>query len=107
LESYLNREKIKNKKREEPVMSEIKDEIYEEEDHIFEVEAEGKNSVRTQDKTTPDKEYVGRRGQSETNALVDILVQLAENEMKYEIDEEDAKKQIEKIIADLISNLGV
>ena len=40
LESYLNREKIKNKKREEPVMSEIKDEIYEEEDRIFEVEAD-------------------------------------------------------------------
>ncbi len=41
LESYLAREKIKNKKREEPIMSnEIKDEIYEEEDRIFEVEAE-------------------------------------------------------------------
>lgn len=41
LESYLNREKIKNKKREEPVMNKEKqDEIYEEEDHIFEVEAD-------------------------------------------------------------------
>lgn len=41
LESYLNREKIKNKKREEPVMNkENQDEIYEEEDHIFEVEAD-------------------------------------------------------------------
>ena len=41
LESYLNREKIKNKKREELSMSnEIKDEIYEEDDRIFEVEAE-------------------------------------------------------------------
>lgn len=41
LESYLAREKIKNKKAEEPVMSdEIKEEVYEEEDHIFEVEAE-------------------------------------------------------------------
>ncbi len=41
LESYLNREKIKKQKREETQMSnEIKDEIYDEEDHIFEVEAE-------------------------------------------------------------------
>ena len=41
LESYLNREKIKNKKREDPVMSnEIKDEIYDDEDRIFEVEAD-------------------------------------------------------------------
>lgn len=41
LESYLNREKIKNKNREELVMDkENQDEIYEEEDHIFEVEAE-------------------------------------------------------------------
>ena len=41
LESYLSREKIKNKKAEEKAMSEeIKDEIYEEEDHIFEVEAD-------------------------------------------------------------------
>jgi putative Holliday junction resolvase len=41
LESYLNREKIKNKKREEPVMSnEIKNEIYDDEDRIFEVEAD-------------------------------------------------------------------
>ena len=41
LESYLNREKIKNKKREELSMSnELKDEIYEEDDRIFEVEAE-------------------------------------------------------------------
>jgi putative Holliday junction resolvase len=40
LESYLNREKIKNKKREESIMNnEIKDEVYEE-DRIFEVEAE-------------------------------------------------------------------
>lgn len=41
LESYLSREKIKNKKREEPVMNnENKDELYEEEDRIFEVEAD-------------------------------------------------------------------
>ena len=40
LESYLNREKIKNKKREESIMNnEIKDEVYEE-DRIFEVEAD-------------------------------------------------------------------
>ena len=75
LESYLNREKIKNKKREEPVMSEIKDEIYEEEDHIFEVEAEGKNSVRTQDKTTPDKDFFRRRLESAINGLYDQLIQ--------------------------------
>lgn len=41
LESYLAREKMKNKKAEEQAMSEeIKDEIYDEEDHIFEVEAD-------------------------------------------------------------------
>ena len=41
LESYLAREKIKNKKAEEQAMNnEIKDEIYEEDDRIFEVEAD-------------------------------------------------------------------
>ena len=41
LESYLAREKMKNKKMEEQAMSnEIKEETYEEEDRIFEVEAD-------------------------------------------------------------------
>ena len=41
LESYLNRQKMKNKKVEEPTMNkEMENEIYEEEDRIFEVEAE-------------------------------------------------------------------
>ena len=41
LESYLIREKQKNKKAEEQAMSdEIKDEIYEEDDRIFELEAD-------------------------------------------------------------------
>ena len=41
LESYLAREKIKNKKAEEQAMNnEIKDEIYEDDDRIFEVEAD-------------------------------------------------------------------
>ena len=40
LESYLAREKIKNKKREEPIMSKEIEEVYEEEDRIFEVEAD-------------------------------------------------------------------
>ena len=41
LESYLAREKQKNKKAEEQAMNnEIKDEIYEEDDRIFEVEAD-------------------------------------------------------------------
>lgn len=39
LESYLAREKMKNKQAEERAMSEMKDEIYEE-DRIFEVEAD-------------------------------------------------------------------
>ncbi len=41
LESWLNREKMKNKKAEEKKMAEeIKDEIYDEEDRIFELEAD-------------------------------------------------------------------
>ena len=40
LESYLSRENMKNKKAEEQAMSEMKDEIYEEDDRIFEVEAD-------------------------------------------------------------------
>ncbi len=41
LESYLAREKTKNKKAEEQAMNnEIKDEIYEDDDRIFEVEAD-------------------------------------------------------------------
>ena len=40
LESYLNREKIKQKKESAVMASEIKDEVYEEEDRIFEVEAD-------------------------------------------------------------------
>ena len=41
LESYLQREKNKNKKAEELIMNkEMQDEIYEEEDRIFEVEAD-------------------------------------------------------------------
>jgi putative Holliday junction resolvase len=41
LESYLNRQKMKNKKVEEPIMNnEMENEVYEEEDRIFEVEAD-------------------------------------------------------------------
>ena len=41
LESYLNRQKMKNKTVEEPTMNnEMENEVYEEEDRIFEVEAE-------------------------------------------------------------------
>ncbi|MBE7078989.1 MAG: Holliday junction resolvase RuvX [Clostridiales bacterium] len=40
LESYLAREKMKNKKTEESTMSKEMEEVYEEEDRIFEVEAE-------------------------------------------------------------------
>ena len=41
LESYLTREKMKNKKVEEPSMNnEMENEVYEEDDRIFEVEAE-------------------------------------------------------------------
>ena len=40
LESYLAREKMRAKQAEERTMSEIKDEIYEEEDRIFELEAD-------------------------------------------------------------------
>ncbi len=39
LESYLNREKIK-KQKEQAMEKEIKDEVYEEEDRVFEVEAD-------------------------------------------------------------------
>ncbi|MBQ2769456.1 MAG: Holliday junction resolvase RuvX [Clostridia bacterium] len=40
LESYLAREKMKNKKTEESTMSKEMEEVYEEEDRIFEVEAD-------------------------------------------------------------------
>jgi putative Holliday junction resolvase len=41
LESYLSRQKMKNKKAEEPIMNnEMENEVYEEEERIFEVEAE-------------------------------------------------------------------
>ena len=41
LESYLSRQKMKNKKVEEPIMNnEMEHEVYEEEERIFEVEAE-------------------------------------------------------------------